>query len=312
MAGLKCTPLYTFLHCLSHHFDLQNLIKKYHKIPATVINPLILVAIAIITTKNPTDIKHISTIADSLKGTLYGLFIVENFLLNQRCKFQEHTQTIQEIYRRYDICVIHVRNTKCNNIPTDGVLNHLDRKAKNLGKKAKSTIPRSSYALMLNCVSKSPIADKIAPLSIQNFSHLPDIIAAASAINRAYCKKHQFQYALIEKCFQYGRIICFVTRSSIIRRRVSSVLHLVAALSRGLGNGDVSIPFRHAQVPSAECLPPIAIGVNQSQRLLLVQQGSGNLRGGFSTMSVAAATVRVVAVVVDVMACLEGTIWAGK
>ncbi|KAL2501305.1 Uncharacterized protein Fot_35153 [Forsythia ovata] len=73
-----------------------------------------------------------------------------------------------------------------------------------------------------------------------------------------------------------------------------------------------NIPVCRAHVLSAKCVPPLAIDVNQCQRLLLVQQGGGNLRRGFSTVSTATATARVVAIVVDDMACLEGMIWAEK
>ena len=44
-----------------------------------------------------------------------------------------------------------------NKIPTQGVLNHLDLRPKNLGKDPISAIPKSWKALLLNWASKSKI-----------------------------------------------------------------------------------------------------------------------------------------------------------
>nr|DAD30107.1 TPA_asm: hypothetical protein HUJ06_031575 [Nelumbo nucifera] len=171
----------------------MNFITKYNAMPNAVSEALstktIFFEIAITKRRNPVGTKHIRITTGIPPGTLYGLFSVGYFRLSQIK--DAISSSIPKLYRKFADAIILVKSMNDTpsvialetKIPTQGVLNQVDRAAQNRGKKPRSPIPRNWKEELLNWASKSPIADRTTPISTQNFNHFPAIIPAASAKN---------------------------------------------------------------------------------------------------------------------------------
>nr|DAD42102.1 TPA_asm: hypothetical protein HUJ06_000332 [Nelumbo nucifera] len=118
-------------------------------------------------------------ITDIPPGTLYGLFSVGYFRLSQIK--DAISNSIPKLHRKFADAIILVKSINDTpsvialetKIPTQGVVNRVDRAAQNRGKKPRSPIPINWKEELLNWASKSLIADRTTPILTQNFNHFP-------------------------------------------------------------------------------------------------------------------------------------------